>query len=256
MLKEKRHLDILRFLNREDNLKSGVRISDLANNYDVSISTIRRDLNEMEESGIVKRIHGGVILKKSLKKEYDFESKTLENLDIKNKIAKQAARKVEDGDVIAINSSSITYLIVKYLYDKKVKIVTNSVGLLEQAKDIPNLEIIVLGGIYIQDAKTIEGSETVEQIKNMYFNKCFIGANGIHLKKGVTTAGPIEVHSKMQMINNSEDAYLLCESSKFEKNSFYKFAEIKDFTSIITDNDINEDLYAKYKKITHIETVK
>lgn len=256
MLKERRHLDILRFLNKEENSKNGVRISELANLYNVSLSTIRRDLNELEKSEVVKRIHGGVILQKPIKEEYDFESKTLENLDIKNKIAKYAALQVKDGDVIAINSSTITYLIVKYLNDKKVKIVTNSVALLNEVNNSTNLEFVVLGGIYIKDAKTIEGSETVDQIKNMYFDKCFIGANGIDIKKGVTTAGPIEVYSKIEMMKNSKEKFLLCESSKFQKNSFYKFSEIKDFTYIITDHLLNEKIYERYNKSDNIIKLK
>ncbi len=248
MLKEER---LLKIINKLD-LNKAVSISELADSFKVSHSTIRRDFNELEESGYVKRTHGGAILIEKFDDEYNFNKKRTENLDKKNLIAEHAASFIQEGDIIAINSSTLTHLMIKYLTVENVKIVTNSLDVLNQVSNSKNYDISVLGGDYFHSARTIEGPITEKQIRQMHFDKSFLGVNGISLNLGLSNGSPIEASSKKAMIECSTKAYCLSESSKFDKASFYKIANFEKITAIITDQDLNDSLYNKYKQQAEI----
>lgn len=243
MLKEERLLKIINKLK----LNESVSISKLANSFEVSKSTIRRDLDELEEDGYVKRTHGGAVLVEKFNNEYNFNKKREENFAEKNAIAKYAASLVEEGDIIAINSSTLTYLMIDHLTVEKLKIVTNSLDVLNQVSDTKNYDVSVLGGDYFHSARTIEGPITEKQIRKMHFDKSFLGVNGISLDLGLSTGSSIEASSKIAMIECSEEAYFLSESKKFDKDSFYKIADFEDVSMIITDQNLTDHRYNNYK---------
>lgn len=248
MLKEERLLKIINKLH----LNKTLTIRKLADNFDVSESTIRRDLDELEEKGYVKRTHGGAILIEKFNNEYNFIKKTKENIYEKTAIAKYAASLVEDDDIIAINSSTLTYLMAKELKAKNLKIVTNSVDIIIELSSKNNYDISVLGGDFFHIARTIEGPITERQIREMHFDKAFLGVNGIDLNLALSTASPIEASSKKAMIECSDQSFILSESIKFGSASFYKIADFKDITAIISDNNLNEDQFEKYNEYTKI----
>lgn len=251
MLKEERLLKIINKLN----LNKTITIKKLAANFNVSESTIRRDLDELAEKGYVKRTHGGAILIDKFNNEYNFIKKTRENINEKSSIAKYAAKLVNDGEIIAINSSTLTYLMAKELTAKNIKIVTNSVDVIVELSNKSNYDISVLGGDYFHIARTIEGPITEKQIREMHFDKAFIGVNGIDQNLALSTASPIEASSKKAMIDCSDQSYILSESNKFDNASFYKIADFKEIDSIITDNQLPAKKFKKYQQyIKIIET--
>lgn len=246
MFKEERHLKIINYMRGRGRLVNGININEIVDKFKVSKSTVRRDLAELEEAGLLKRTHGGAILLESISNDYDFLRKQDENFEIKNEIARQAASLIEDGDVVAINSSTITYLIVKHIRARNIKIVTNSIGLLNELDSKSQLDILVLCGVYISSTKSIEGAGLVKEISKMHFDKTFIGGNGVDLSSGITTAGPIEVAGKQAMIENSDRSYLLCESNKFNRRAFYKIADFEDIDMIITDGRLSSQDQENY----------
>jgi len=252
MFKEERLLQIINKISGDEGTNKSITIKELADTFNVSGSTIRRDLTELEKTGLVKRTHGGAILVEQVGDEYDFSRKQSKNIHEKSSIAKYAASLVEDGEIIALNSSTLTYLMAAELNAKNLSIITNSIGVVNQLSDKIDYNIIVLGGIYLHSAKTIEGTTTVEQISKMHFDKVFLGANGIDLKLGLSTAGSIEASSKQAMVEYGNEIYFLCESTKFDKASFYKIAEFNQVNAIITDNKLTDEQFEVYNKQTKI----
>jgi len=248
MLKEERLLKIINKLN----LNKTITIKKLANNFDVSESTIRRDLDELEKKGYVKRTHGGAVLIDKFNNEYNFIKKTKENIEEKTAIAKYAAELIQDGEIIAINSSTLTYLMAQEIKAKNLKIVTNSVDIIVELSNKNDYDISVLGGDYFHIARTIEGPITEKQIREMHFDKAFLGVNGIDLNLALSTASPIEASSKKAMIECSDQSYILSESSKFDNASFYKIADFKDINEVITDENLSENKFKKYQQYTKI----
>ena len=248
MLKEERLLKIINKLN----LTETITIKELANNFDVSESTIRRDLDELAEKDYVKRTHGGAILIEKFNNEYNFIKKTKENINEKTAIAKYAADLVKNGDIIAINSSTLTYLMATELKAKNVKVITNSVDIIVELSNKNDYDISVLGGDYFHIARTIEGPITEKQIREMHFDKAFLGVNGIDLNLALSTASPIEASSKKAMIECSDQSYILSESNKFDNASFYKIADFTDITAIISDKNLSDKKLKKYQQYAKI----
>ncbi len=248
MFEEERKIQILNILDRE----RSATITHLSEYFRVSPSTIRRDLTAMEEAGLIRRTHGGAILVERLKEDLNFAQKKTKDYDLKNAIGKKAAALVKDGDVIAINSSTITTLMAEHLTAKHLTIVTNSLNILNIVREHNDYQIIVLGGIYMANAQTIEGPTTTEQIRQLHFCKVFLGANGIDLQFGLSSASELEAKSKMAMINQSKDVYFLCEHKKFDRSSLFKIAELKDVAGIITDWQVGADVISRYGEETEI----
>ena len=248
MLKEQRLLKIINKLNAS----KSTTIKKLADAFEVSDSTIRRDLNELEEKGYVKRTHGGAILKEKFDDEYNFIKKTTENKAEKTAIAKFAAGLVEAGEIIAINSSTLTYLMAKELKLDNLKVVSNSIDVINELSSKKKYDIFVLGGEYVHLARTIEGPITEKQIREMHFDKAFLGVNGIDASLAFSTASSIEALSKKAMIDCSDQSYILSESQKFDKASFYKIADFAEIDAIITDQNLSDEKYNKYSQYLEI----
>lgn len=242
MFEEERKIQILNILDRE----RSVTIANLSDYFHVSPSTIRRDLTAMEESGLLKRTHGGALLLERLNEDYNFEQKKTKDFDLKNAIGKRAAQLVKDGEIIAINSSTITTMMAEHLTAKNLTIVTNSLNILNIVREHHDYQIIVLGGIYMANAQTIEGPTTTAQIEQLHFNKAFLGANGVDLQFGLSSASELEAKSKIAMISQSKEVYFLCEHKKFDRSSLFRIADLKDITAIVTDWKLAETVFDSY----------
>lgn len=242
MFEEERKIQILNILDRE----KSQTIAYLSNYFHVSPSTIRRDLTSMEEAGLIKRTHGGAILVEWLKEDMNFVQKKTKNYDLKNAIGKQAAGLVRDGEVIAINASTITTLMAEHLTAKNLTVVTNSLNILNVLREQSRYQIIVLGGIYMANAQTIEGLTTTDQIKQLNFNKTFLGANDVDLEFGISSAGELEAKSKIAMIHQSKEVFFLCEHTKFDRSSLFKISDLKDAAGVITDCQIESEVLVRY----------
>jgi DeoR family fructose operon transcriptional repressor len=248
MFEEERKISIINKINADNR----VTISELAALFSVSESTIRRDLSSLEKSGLIKRTHGGAILLDLMNKEYNFTERQNINSVQKQSIAKFAASLIEDNETIALGSSTHTFLMAKELTARNLTVVTNSVDVLNVLIENKDYNIIVLGGNYIHKARTIEGIATTGQISQMHFDKVFLGANGVDIDFGLSTASEIEANSKLALCKNSKKAYFLCEHSKFNKISYYKIIDLRQVHAIICDNEIDNSTFTEYSKYVNI----
>jgi DeoR family fructose operon transcriptional repressor len=140
----------------------------------------------------------------------------------------------------------------KELKAKNVKVVTNSVDIIVELSNKNDYDISVLGGDYFHLARTIEGPITEKQIREMHFDKAFLGVNGIDVNLALSTASPIEASSKKAMIDCSNKSYILSESNKFDNASFYKIADFTDITAIISDKNLSDKKLKKYQQYAKI----
>lgn len=250
MFQEERKIQILNILNDS----KSTSIEHLAKYLKVSPSTIRRDLTLMEKAELIKRSHGGAILTQYLQHDYDFNQKKTKNYELKKAIGKHAATLVEDGDVIALNSSTITTLMAEYLTVETLTVVTNSINILNIIiRQHSSYQIIVLGGVYIVNAQTVEGPTTIEQISRLHFDKVFFGVNGINAQFGLCTTSELEAKGKIAMLAQTNKSYCLAENAKFGRSALYPVAPLSAVDSIITDWQLDPHVYEEYSKYTDIQ---
>ena len=229
MLTEERHRKIIDWLERDGLVKS----QDLIQWLHSSESTVRRDLQELEDMGMLERIHGGAKRPQHLEQELGMIEKSAKNVQQKKLVAKYAADCITEGDVIYLDAGTTTSEMIPFLKDRAVTVVTNSVGLAAHLVEA-RIATIVLGGRIKLTTDAVVGSQALEQLKQYRFNKAFMGMNGVHLDSGYSTPDPEEAILKRAAIQQAEEAFVLVDHSKFNQTSFVSVAPLSA-ASILTD---------------------
>lgn len=242
MLSQERYELIINLLKKKDIVK----LQNIVDELGISESTARRDLNYLEKKGLLERVHGGAKLPADGGEE-DFESKNVQNQSEKKKVGLLASSKIEDGECIFLDAGTTTEALIPYLASKNVTVVTNGtthIPLLGKA----GVKTYILEGRIKHKTGAIVGSEAIESLLKYNFDRCFLGANGIHPERGYTTPDVEEAEIKRRVIKNSKRAYIMADSKKFGKISFVKFGEIEECV-IITDH-LKDD---EFRKLTVVK---
>ena len=231
MLSEERHGIILREIS-----KRGIsKVEDLSILTESSESTIRRDLSYLEGKGQIRRVHGGAVLTKGRFVEESFKEKLVHNIEQKISIGKFAASLIEDGDSIYLDAGTTIYEMAKFIDKKDIFVVTNGIDnidiLLERG-----IDVYILGGKIKSKTKAVVGTNAFKQLEKFRFDKAFIGINAIDIEFGLTTPDQEEALMKSKAIEVSREAFVLADSSKFNKISFTKVSDFSEVT-VITDKE-------------------
>ncbi|EHI69763.1 transcriptional regulator, DeoR family [Streptococcus ictaluri 707-05] len=225
-----------------------VTLEDLVRLLDSSDSTIRRDLGELEQEGKLHRVHGGAELIHSLQEELSNQEKSIKNSQIKHAIAQRAAEFVFDNDVIFLDAGTTTEFLIPFLQNKKVTVVTNSIHHATRLVDA-GTKTIIIGGYVKQTTDASIGNVALEQIKQLNFDKAFLGMNGID-EDFLTTPDMEEAVIKKAVVANATTSYVLADATKLGQISFVKVAALEAVT-IITESVVNP-LLKKMKEKTKV----
>jgi DeoR family fructose operon transcriptional repressor len=237
MFEEERKQQIVKYVQS----KSHTSVQELCDLLNVSESTIRRDLTDLESQKLLKRTHGGAIDLRSVNFEPTYSEKEDQFKDEKELIAKRAAEFIENGDSLIIDAGTTTfYLASELIKFKHLTVVTNSIPLMQRLSNIPDIEIVATGGVLRKNTMAFTGplSETVlDQIR---VDKAFIATNGLDFTEGLTTPNIVEAAVKQKMIHVANQVYVLADHSKIGRISFAKFGKITDIDACITGKAITE----------------
>ncbi|MFV0558297.1 MAG: DeoR/GlpR family DNA-binding transcription regulator [Enterococcus sp.] len=250
MLTEERQQQILDLLEQEN----VVKVHDLTNLLKTSESTIRRDLQDLEDQGLLERVHGGAKKIRPLTFEANMREKEASHQSEKIQIAQLAATQVQESDIIYLDAGTSTLAMIPFLKQlHSLTVVTNSVkhaSLLIDAQ----IETIILGGKIKLTTNATLGFTSIQQLQQFHFNKVFLGTNGLDLKAGFTTPDPEEATLKRLALENSEHAFILADHSKFNQVTFTTIAPLKAAT-VITDT-LSEDARRYLEKTKILEVTK
>ena len=219
-------------------------VNELSEALDISASTIRRDLNTLAEEGQIVLLRGGAVKLRTGSFDLPIQTKQLLNIEKKERIAKYAASLVNDGEVIYIDSGTTTLDMMKYLKNKKITVVTSNTQVIDTLSD-SDVECIILGGDLTKNLGSIVGPITEKLLQNMFFDKSFLGASGYSLSGGINTPDVREATKKDIVRMNSKETYVLVDSSKADKTTFYKAFNLNECI-IITD--ASNELLEKHAK--------
>ena len=246
MLKEERIHQIHELLIE----KKRISLDELCENFGVSKNTIRRDINELEEQGIIQKVYGGIVLKEAeIMSLEPFSAREIRNINEKKKIAAVAAALVNDGEVIYIDSGTTTMHLLPHLAEKNfLTIVTASVYVLELATRYSNLNVIATGGNLQPPIKALVGPSVLDCIRNYNFSKIFLASTGITIEHGATNASPLECEVKRELVRKSCAKYLLVDNSKFDVASLMTYSNLTDLDNIITDKNPTEKYLDYFKE--------
>jgi DeoR/GlpR family transcriptional regulator of sugar metabolism len=246
---EKRKLEILELIK----LEKMVSIKKLSESFDASYLTIRRDLEKLENEGLIHKVYGGAVLKKKLEPEPFFEELIIKNVNEKDRIALEAVNRIKDNDSIVIESGSTGFEMVKYLNNKKnIKVTTAGIPIfielykLAQNKD--DIEINACGGMARIKIGTFIGRHANHYFNEINVDKAFIGVQAVSIEKGLSTSTEVDADIKRAIIDCANTIILICDSSKFGTYSYFNVSSLDQIDEIITDNSLSIDFIDKIKR--------
>lgn len=246
---EKRRIDIRNLIQQEKT----VSVEKIAKLFNISPITVRRDLEKLQDRGLISKVHGGAIDRDSLTQEPVFNERVKLFKEEKDRIAHEAAKRINDGDFIIIESGSTCLNLIKYLINKNnLKIATAGISIASELLNLirikKDFEVSVCGGILRAHSSTYVGPHAVSFFNSINVDKSFIGAVAISVAKGLSTATQFDAELSKAIINSGREVILLADSSKFETQSYINFMPLTQIDEIITDKALDIKIVEKIKK--------
>jgi len=212
-----------------------VTLDQICENFSISKSTIRRDLDEILENSDIKKIYGGVTVL-SKKELTSFEERNISNLKVKESIAAAAAALVEDGDIIFIDSGTTTLHLIEYISSKKdLTILTNNLEIILRAIPYDNLNVISLSGTLNRKTLSFTGSSAAQVLQTYNISKAFMATTGFSIVGGATNSSPMESDVKRMAVQRSQQVYLLADSSKCDVISLITYCNLSKVGILVTE---------------------
>ncbi|MCD2255240.1 DeoR/GlpR transcriptional regulator [Lactobacillus sp. CC-MHH1034] len=250
MLTEERQHYILKCLRT----KEIVKLQDLVAHTKASESTVRRDLQELEDAGRLVRIHGGAKRLNNLMDEPSQTSKANTNVAEKQQIAEYAATKIHQGDVIFMDAGTTVQALIPFLTPAQhVTIVTTGVDTAALLAE-KQLHIYLIGGQIKNLTKAVIGAKAIAELNDYRFDLAFIGTNGIDEQNGYSTPDPEEGALKRIVLKRSAERYILAEANKFGRVSFDRFGNLSDaeiITSTMPEKFQHLKTYTSIEEVVH-----
>lgn len=245
-MKLKRIHDIEEYINE----KETVSLVELSKKFDVSINTIRRDINYLEENGAIKKVYGGVTSTDGHQLT-SFDFRTTKQQKEKNLIAKEASKLIEDGDLIFIDSGTTTSQILKHVDSKlSFTVLTNNLDVMIEASSHNNIELIVLGSRYYPKTRSFLKTNTSNDVEYYNISKAFMAATGVSITNGLTNSDFHEHEIKKSVTDRASQVYILADSSKFGKATLLTYSQLNDVNKVITDKKLDQsfiDFFTKHE---------
>ncbi len=225
--------------------KGVVQIAELAEICGVSLATIRRDLNELDHDGAIRRTHGGAVLRDTGPQEQPHRKKLQMMRAEKTRIALAAAHMISDGESIFLDSGTTTMLIAKRLeHFKNLTVITNNTDIIQTIQLHTSSQLIIVGGICRQDFSVLVGPTAEDFIRNLKISKVFIGADAVDAHAGLYSSNILEVTLKQLSIRSGQTKVLVTDSTKFQIDGLMKVCGLEEFDYIITDNGLDAETTA------------
>ena len=225
---QRQHLILSRLRTR-----GAVRITALSKELGVSAMTIRRDIADLADKGLLKRVHGGAVSTSTLLSEPLFSVKSQMDIGLKDAIAQEAVKYVAPGDVIAIGGGTTAYVFAQHLLESQqssgITILTNSIPVAElvQALESKDVEVIVTGGV----------------------TTVFLGTHSVSIPRGFLMPNSLEAATDMAMMDIADRTIILTDHTKWSCTSLSLFARFDQVDTVITDDGLDPDSVSKTRDL-------
>ncbi len=244
MLKQERQGRILDILRMEGKLIA----TDLSFALNVSEDTVRRDLRELAESGKLQRVHGGALPRSAV--EMNYAAREQQASAGKAAVARAAVKLIEDGQVIIMDGGSTVLQVVRRLpADLEATVVTHSPRIAVALAEYSGIEVIVVGGILYKTDLLSVGAETVKAFSSINADLCLQGIWGLHPEVGITYPNFEEVHVKRAMMDSADQVVALASAEKLGTASSFFVAPVSEFTHIVTERTVPEEMLRPYREL-------
>ena len=239
MYAEERHQEIVRLARAQGR----VDVTALADGFEVTAETIRRDLTTLERAGVLRRVHGGAIPVERLGFEPALATRDSVLITEKERIAKAALAEVPEEGAIILDAGTTTARLAHALpADRELTVVVNSPVLATLLGTRANLNVLLIGGRIRGKTLAAVDDWALRPLADLYVDVAFIGTNGCSVQRGLTTPDPAEAAVKRAMIAAARRSVLLADHTKFGNDYLARFGTLAELDLIISDTSLDDDL--------------
>ena len=249
MLTEERFAKIVKIVNQEGT----VTVLELAQAIGISESTIRRDLNQLDKLGRIRKVHGGATAAVLMSDghERNMQEKYSRNIEEKRAIAAYAATLVHPNDFVFLDAGSTTEQMAEYLEESTAFYVTNGITLAQKLA-ARGFKTMLLAGRVKASTDAVIGMEAVSSLARYHFTRGFFGTNGITVAEGFTTPDLEEAANKRAAMEHCRQCYVLADNSKFDTLSNVSFGELSKAKIITTKGNVRLKNYKQHTEVIEV----
>jgi DeoR family fructose operon transcriptional repressor len=212
----------------------------------VSASTARRDVELLEQQGLVQRTHGGVIWigdrggTPTPVRSYAFNQRMGVQLDAKRRIAKEAAKLVPDGQTILLDGGTTTFYLAEQIHGRPLQLITNSLPISNLFMDDENVEVIITGGLMYPRYGVMLGPATESFISTIHASRMFFSAGGI-FDGAIFNQNLLLVAAEKRMMEQSQQVVLLADSEKFGQQALSRLCDLSEIDIVVGDSALAKE---------------
>lgn len=213
-----------------------VSVTQLGERFGVSLATVRRDLQTLEDQRLVSRVHGGAVSRNVLY-ELPLRYKETRNQEAKQRIAASIATRVEPGSTVGLTGGTTTTEVARAICEQPdLTIVTNALNIASELAIRSNLKLIVPGGVARSKSYELVGPMAEANLASMNLDLVVIGVDGIDAQAGCTTHQEVEAYANRALIGRAKRAIVAADGSKLGKVAFARICGTEDIDELITDS--------------------
>lgn len=229
-----------------------VRIADLSERFGVSEVSIRRDLERLEQSGLLKRIHGGAVSIPGLPSHEISSTRALAHAREKERIGRAAAQMIRENERLIFDSGTTTLQVARHipghlLTAGNLTVITASLPIVYELGAWKSVHIIVLGGVYLHEYQVMVGPQTIEALRGLHADTMFLGADGLTFSNGVTTANVLEAEVDRALVQSASKVVVVADSSKIGVIGLVTIMPLTRINALITDDKAPPDFIARLR---------
>src|SRR5579859_239408 len=248
LLSEERRREILSLLEEHGR----VTVNSLAAQFHISAVTIRSDLEELANKGLLVRSHGGAILPLSPQQEYPLQlKKTLHHAE-KVRIGRAAAHLIQPRQTVIIDGGSTTAEVARALKrtsPEALTVITHALNIALELADSPNISLIMIGGVFRPISRSFVGPPAQRMMSDLHADHFFLAVDGLDPETGPSTPDVLEAQLNAQMIRAAREVSVIADATKFGRRSLSLIGDIRRIHRVITDSRVNEEIVCQLRKM-------
>ncbi len=225
-----------------------VSIPDLRSALDVSESTIRRDLDFLEEAGEAQRTHGGVFYTGPTASAGIFEDRRVGQWEKKRQVAIAASQLIDDHDTVLLDGGSTTYELAQQLVGRPLQIVTNSLPLANLFASSDRVDLVMLGGYVHSRTGVSLGPYANQMLASLNVQKAVLSIAGAD-QRGYYNSNLLLVETERAMMSAADQTIVVADSSKFGRSSLARLCSLADVKTVVSDQGLPTNWYERYQNL-------
>jgi len=232
MMAEERRMQILQIVRSEGRAK----VNELARRFKTSAVTIRSDLNELHQRGVIQRSHGGAVIQDTIFRESPVQERLKNQSKEKQRIGVLAATLVQEGETIILDSGTTTLEIARHLHNiRNLQVLTNGLNIAVELLGSRTIQTIIMGGSVRNDSASVVGRATEDMLEQFSADKLFLCGAGCDPDFGVSGTNLDETMANRAMLRAAREIIVVADSSKFSKRSMSLIASFSEVDLVISD---------------------